>query len=133
VPALDDTLAVARRSEKLPNGQLESLVMNALWDADDWLTPGDVARLIEHAHPVAYTTVMTILVRLWDKDMLERRQQGRAYSYHPVMTRDEWAAQRMHEFLDTAGDRTAALSHFVSSLNARQLGQLRRAVDEREQ
>jgi hypothetical protein len=47
------------------------------------------------------------------------------------MTRDEWAAQRMHEFLDTAGDRTAALSHVVSSLNARQLGQLQRAVDRR--
>jgi predicted transcriptional regulator len=129
---VDDTLFVARRNEKLPNGQLESLVMNALWDADDWLTPGEVARRIEREHPVAYTTAMTILVRLWEKGLVERRQQGRAYSYHPVMTRDEMAAQRMHELLDTAGDRTAALSHFVSSLDAKQLGQLRRAVDGRE-
>lgn len=128
---MNDTLHVARRNEKLPNGQLETLVMDALWDAEDWLTPGDVAQLIEHEHPVAYTTVMTILVRLWNKGMVERRQQGRAFSYHPVMTRDEWAAQRMHEFLDTAGDRTAALSHFVSTLNAKQLGQLQRAVDRR--
>ena len=35
----------------------------------------------------------------------------------------------MHEFLDTASDRTVALTHFVSTLNARQLGQLRRVVD----
>jgi predicted transcriptional regulator len=128
---VNDTFPVARRNEKLPNGQLETLVMDVLWDSDRSLTPGDVTQLIEEAHPVAYTTVMTILVRLWNKGMVERHQQGRAFSYRPVLTRDEWAAQRMHEFLDTAGDRTAALSHFVSTLNAKQLGQLRRAVDRR--
>jgi predicted transcriptional regulator len=128
---VNDTFPVARKNQKLPNGQLETLVMDVLWDSTDWLTPGDVTALIEEKHPVAYTTVMTTLVRLWNKGMLERRQQGRAFTYHPMLTRDELAAQRMHEFLDTAGDRTAALSHFVSTLNAKQLGQLRRAVDGR--
>jgi predicted transcriptional regulator len=80
---------------------------------------------------VAYTTAMTILVRLWKKGMVERRRAGRAFAYHPVLSRDEWAAERMHEFLDTAGDHTAALSHFVASLDTRQLGQLRRAVQPR--
>lgn len=128
---MNDTSPVARRTEKLPNGQLETLVMEVLWASDEWLTPGDVAQLIEEQHPVAYTTVMTILVRLWNKSMVERRSQGRAFAYHPVLTKDEWAAQRMYEFLDTAGDRTAALSHFVSSLSSKQLGQLRKAVDRR--
>jgi predicted transcriptional regulator len=128
---VDETAPVARRNEKLANGQLETLVMDALWGSDDWLTPGDVAQRIERQHPVAYTTVMTILVRLWDKGMVDRRSQGRAYAYHPVLTKDEWAAQRMHELLDTAGDGTAALAHFVSSMSAKQLGQLRRAVDRR--
>jgi predicted transcriptional regulator len=126
---VNDTSPVARRTEKLPNGQLETLVMEVLWGSDAWLTPGDVAELIEEEHPLAYTTVMTTLVRLWNKEMVERQPQGRAYAYHPVLTKDEWAAQRMHEFLDTAGDRNAALAHFVSSLNSKQLGQLRRAVD----
>ena len=105
--------------------------MDLVWDQDGWVTPGDVVELIAKQHPLAYTTVMTILVRLWNKDMVERRQQGRAFAYHPVMSRDEWAAQRMHEFLDTAGDRTVALTHFVSTLDAKQLGQLRKAVDGR--
>jgi len=124
-----ETRTVAKRDERLQHGQLEALVMDLLWDHGGWVTPGDVVELIAKQHPLAYTTVMTILVRLWNKDMVERRQQGRAFAYHPVMSRDEWAAQRMHEFLDTAGDRTVALTHFVSTLNAKQLGQLRKAVD----
>lgn len=122
---------MAKRDARLPRGQLEALVMGLLWDHDEWLTPRDVVDLIEDQHPLAYTTVMTTLVRLWNKDMVDRRQRGRAFAYHPLVTRDEWAARRMHELLDAAGDRTTALTHFVSSLNARQLGQLRRAVDRR--
>jgi predicted transcriptional regulator len=124
-----ETRTVAKRDERLQHGQLEALVMDLVWDHGGWVTPGDVVDLIAKQHPLAYTTVMTILVRLWNKDMVERRQQGRAFAYHPVMSRDEWAAQRMHEFLDTAGDRTVALTHFVSTLNAKQLGQLRKAVE----
>lgn len=126
-----ETPPVAKRDERLQHGQLEALVMDLVWDHGGWVTPGDVVELIAKQHPLAYTTVMTILVRLWNKDMVERRQQGRAFAYHPVMSRDYWAAQRMHEFLDTAGDRTVALTHFVSTLNAKQLGQLRKAVDGR--
>lgn len=126
---MDETRTVAKRDERLQHGALEALVMDLLWDQDGWVTPGDVVDLIAEQHPLAYTTVMTILVRLWNKNMLERRQQGRAFAYHPVVGRDAWAAQRMHELLDTAGDRTVALTHFVATLNARQLGQLRRVVD----
>ena len=112
---------MVKKAGRLPRGELEALVMGVLWDADDALTPGDVHDLIERQHPLAYTTVMTILVRLWRK--------GRAFAYHPVFTRDEWAAGRMQEFLAEAGDRSVALSHFVSSMNGKELGQLRRIVD----
>jgi predicted transcriptional regulator len=115
----------------LARGQLEALIMDVLWRRDEWLAPGEVAAALDDQHPVAYTTAMTILVRLWEKGMVERRVSGRAFAYHPVLTRDEWAAQRMHESLSTAGDRSAALSHFVDSLDAKQLGQLRRAVKPR--
>jgi predicted transcriptional regulator len=123
---------MGRRSPRLQRGELETLVLDLLWDHDGWLTPGDVADLLADEHPVAYTTAMTILVRLWNKGMVERRQDGRAFAYHPTVTRDEWAAKQMSEFLDNAGDRNAALTHFVSSLSSRQLTQLRRAVDRRQ-
>lgn len=122
---------MVKKAGRLPRGELEALVMGVLWDHDDALTPGDVHGLIERQHPLAYTTVMTILVRLWRKGLAEREPKGRAFAYHPVMTRDEWAAGRMQEFLAEAGDRSAALSHFVSSMNGKELGQLRKILDRR--
>ena len=122
---------MVKKSRRLHRGELEALVMGVLWDNEEALTPGDVHDLIERQHPVAYTTVMTILVRLWNKGWAEREQSGRAFAYYPVYSRDEWAAGRMQEFLAEAGDRSAALSHFVASMNGKELGQLRRIVDRR--
>lgn len=122
---------MVKKTERLPRGELEALVMGVLWDHEEPLTPGDVHDLIERPHPLAYTTVMTILVRLWHKGLAEREAKGRAFAYHPVYTRDEWAAGRMQEFLAEVGDRSAALSHFVSSMNGKELGQLRKILDRR--
>ncbi len=105
--------------------------MEVLWDQEGWLTPGDVHEITDPEHPLAYTTVMTILVRLWNKGMLERRQQGRAFAYHPTATRDEWAAARMREFFASTGNRSAVLSHFVAKMDSKELSQLRRALDRR--
>lgn len=113
---------MAKEAVRLRRGELEALVMGVLWDHDEPLTPGDVHGLIERQHAVANTTVMTILVRLWRKGLAHRQPKGRVFAYHPVFTRDEWAAERMQEFLAEAGDRSAALSHLVSALNGKEIG-----------
>ena len=118
--------------KRLPRGELEAQVMNALWDSDDWLTPREVHEAITtRRRPLAYTTVMTILVRLWGKGMLDRQASGRAFAYRPVASRDEWAAQRMHEFLDASGDPLLTLNHFVDSISAREATQLKRMLEAR--
>jgi len=117
---------------KLGRGELEARVMDVLWGHDDALTPREVHELVTTAkRPLAYTTVMTILVRLWDKGMLDREASGRAYAYRPVTGRDEWAAERMHELLDQAADPAAALTHFVRAIDAGEVAQLRHALDGR--
>jgi predicted transcriptional regulator len=128
VAGLEDNPTVVKRDQRLARGELEALIMDVLWSHDEWLAPADVVALLEREHPMAYTTAMTILVRLWNKGMVERRASGRGFAYHPVMTRDEWTAERMYEVLETATNRPAALNHFVASLDAKQLAQLRRAV-----
>ena len=118
--------------KRLQRGELEAQVMNALWDTDAWMTPRDVHAVITTPRrPLAYTTVMTILVRLWTKGMLEREPSGRAFAYRPVATRDEWAAQRMHELLEASGDRSLTLNHFIDSISTREVAQLRRAIERR--
>ena len=109
-------------------GELESVVMEVLWDADGSLTPGEVHELLSDERPLAYTTVMTILARLWRKGRLEREQRGRAYAYRPVQSREAYAASRMDEVLGHTKDRPLALSYFVANLKPGDRARLRRLL-----
>lgn len=107
---------MARR--KLRSGELENRVLSVLWAADRPMTPREVHAVISAKRDLAYTTVMTILTRLWEKEELTREKQGRSFSYQPVLGRDERVAQRLQEVLAAADDRLVALNAFVTSLPA---------------
>ncbi len=112
-------------------GELEAAVLDVLWDRGGWLTPGEVHEVLSRERPLAYTTVMTILVRLCKKGHVERQRDGRAYAYHPVQTREQHAAARMREVLSTAGDRPAVLSNFLATIEPADRAQLRRMLQGR--
>ena len=114
--------------KKLAAGELESQVLDVLWDAGRPLTPRDVLDALGGRRGLAYTTVMTILSRLWQKGLLERDPHGRAYAYRPSVSRAARAASRMGEVLASAGDRSLALAQFVASLPADQRDELRKAL-----
>lgn len=71
-------------------GALERRVMEVLWTVGP-ATPGEVlARLNARAgQPLAYTTAMTVLVRLAGKGFVERQAEGRRYRYRALATPDE--------------------------------------------
>ncbi len=117
------------RGKKLAMGELESQVLDALWDRGGWLTPADVHDAVGRRRRLAYTTVMTVLVRLYEKGLVERRRDGRAFAYHPVQTREERAAARMSELLSAAGDRSVALSWFVDNMSTAERARLRRLLE----
>ena len=107
---------MARR--KLPSGELENRVLSVLWATDRAMTPREVHAVISAKRDLAYTTVMTILTRLWEKEEVTREKHGRSFVYQPVLGRDERVAQRLQEVLDAADDRLVALNAFVTSLPA---------------
>jgi predicted transcriptional regulator len=109
-------------------GELERAVMDVLWDQSGWLTPGEVHERL--GDPVlAYTTVMTILVRLWRKGRVERHRDGRAYVYHPLQTREQYVAAHMEQVLAQARDRSAVLGHFLDTMDPGDRAQLRRLLN----
>lgn len=112
-------------------GALETAVLGALWDDGGWLTPGEVHRALGATHPVTYMTVMTVLVRLWKKERLERHKEGRAFAYRPLQTREEHVAQHMDVLLAAAADRPTALGHFVELLDEKERDQLARMLREK--
>ena len=87
------------RSVPIPGqvlGPLEIAVMEVLWDRGE----SNVHEVVEHlARPLAYTTVMTTLDRLFKKGLLVRRKSYRAFHYSPCWTRDEWERKRAGDFL----------------------------------
>ena len=111
-----------------PDGELEAAVMDVVWDRGGWLTPGEVHDALGSGRPLAYTTVMTILVRLWQKGRLERERDGRAFAYRATQTREEYTADRMRALLEGVTNRPRALSHLVSALAPADRAQLRRLL-----
>jgi predicted transcriptional regulator len=107
-----------RRSEEKGQvlGPLESEVMEILWRADEPLSVRDVLDRLNdrRAHQLAYTTAMTVMSRLADKEILTRRRRGRGYVYEAALT--DSAAIAVHNVLRDHGD--AALAHFVEEARA---------------
>jgi predicted transcriptional regulator len=77
-------------------GHLELRVMEVLWAHGECNVHDVVQRL---GRPLAYTTVMTTLDRLFKKDLLVRRKWERAFLYAPRWTRLEWEQKRAGDFV----------------------------------
>ena len=77
-------------------GHLEITVMEILWKRGE-SNVHDVVHQLNR--PLAYTTVMTTLDRLYKKGMLERRKSERAFLYSPRLTRGEWDRKRAGDFM----------------------------------
>jgi predicted transcriptional regulator len=88
--------------------------------AGEPLSPGEVRERITAGdqRELSYSTVVTIMSRLYDKGLLARQRAGRGFSYTAV---DEasLAASRMSSALGSGIDRGAVLSRFVSGLSGR--------------
>ena len=67
-------------------GKLERQVMEETWRLGE-VSVRDIHRAFDEQ--IAYTTLMTTLDRLFKKKLLERRKEGRAFVYVPVVSRDE--------------------------------------------
>jgi predicted transcriptional regulator len=102
------------RPERRRSGELESEVLAALWAAPEPLVPADVLAAL--GGDLAYTTVTTILGRLYDKGAIERTKVGRAFAYRPVVAQTEVVAEQIRRILGHGNDRAAVLQGFLDGL-----------------
>ena len=77
---------------------------------------------------LTYSTVLTILLRLQAKGLLERTKVGRAYAYRPVQEEADLAAERMRALLERGTDHARVLQRFVNSLSVADERLLRQAI-----
>jgi len=100
-------------------GKLEIRVMEVVW-ADGDLSVHDVAQRL--ARPLAYTTVMTTLDRLYKKGLLKRQKIDRAFRYAPALTRTEWEQKRAGEWFSALLAESAPAGNLLISCFVDMLG-----------
>lgn len=108
-------------------GPLERAVMDFVWDNEAQVSVRDVAKGLG-GRRLAYTTVMTVMDRLWSKGILARKMVGRAYLYEARGTRDDHTAQVVHRVLQNAADRRSVILGFVRAVSDDDLEELRQAI-----
>ena len=109
-------------------GQLEAAVMSCVWLADEPLTVREVLVDLERERALAYTTVMTVMDNLHSKGFLTRERVGRAYAYRAARPREAYEAELIEDVLASSRDRTATLMHFVKTISATELAELRSLI-----
>jgi predicted transcriptional regulator len=112
-----------------PFGELESAVMQVLWDRNEAATVRDVLAALSASRTLAYTTVMTVMDNLHRKGQLSREMSGRAWLYRPVRSRSEHAAALLQDVLAESANRQEVLMHFVADMDPDGVAQLRSAVE----
>ena len=81
---------------------LEAEIMEIVWGRG-WQTfaVSDVHEELSSDREIAYTTVMTTVARLHDKELLTRRKDGRRYLYAAAMDRTEFIQEMTRDVLSS--------------------------------
>lgn len=100
--------------------ELEAEIMEHVWKNPGEITVREVMEALNSADPPrAYTTYMTVMRRLNDKDFLDRRRSGNRDAYVARLTREDYQQRRagaeVRQLVDEFGD--VALAHFARSLS----------------
>jgi predicted transcriptional regulator len=90
---------------------LEAEIMEVVW-MNGWaeFAVSDVHAALGERRDIAYTTVMTTVSRLFDKELLGRHKQGRRYLYRATMSRAGFIEAMTREVLNSlppVGQQTA--------------------------
>lgn len=119
--------------KRLPESELE--IMQIIWK-----NPAPVSRMtiedaLQKIHPLAPTTILTLLTRLCEKGFLSLEKDGRTNLYTPLFSEREYLAAESRSFLDrlfggsVAGFATALCD---SGIAKEELEELRRLLEKGE-
>lgn len=98
-------------------GELQEEIMRTLWRLGEGRV-GDVREALPQRRS-AYTTVQTVLNRLTDRGLLDRKRDGNALVYSPRVSETEYLSGSLNRALDGMSDeaRRTAIAHLVGDLD----------------
>lgn len=98
-------------------GPLEAKIMDILWN-DVEMTIKDVQQVLDKEKVTNFNTVMTVMNRLVEKGILQKRIEGRSSLYSPVQSRVEFlnaqSKEMTNELMDEFGN--IVVTHMLDAL-----------------
>ncbi len=117
---------------RLPGGALEQAVLLAVWELGT-ATAREVHDRVAAANSLAYTTITTVLDRLFTKRLVSRELHGKAFVYRPTVQREVVERAQAKETLSdllgaTPRPALATLVDAVESIDPKLLDELAAVV-----
>ena len=82
---------------RLPDAELE--VMQAIWACTAPAARTEINEILNDTHPMALTTLLTVLTRLSEKGFIKIEKNGRSSQYTPLISRQDYLAGQSSHFL----------------------------------
>ena len=100
------------RIRRLPDTEQE--VMQAIWSCKVPVSRADIEHILFQEHPMALTTLLTLLTRLSEKGFITIEKIGRRSYYTPCVSREEYLASQGKNFFEKLCGRN--ISAFAAAL-----------------
>lgn len=99
-------------------GELEQKIMDIVWQNKN-CSARDILTQLEKEKKLAYTTVATILHRLYDKGLVNRKEGASGHIYSPKVSKEKYtkniARSFLKNFINSFGN--TAIASFADSID----------------
>ena len=121
---------MSNRIRRLPDAEQE--VMQAIWACQSPVARTDIENILFKEHPMAMTTLLTLLTRLSEKGFITITKNGRRSYYTPLISQENYLASQSKTFFEKLCGRnisTFAAALCDSGLTKEELAELREMLE----
>lgn len=99
-------------------GPLEAKIIELLWEERE-MSIKEVQQRLEAEKTVNFNTVMTVMKRLVEKGVLEKRMRGRTSLFKPIQSRNEFFEAQSRKLTENLLDEFGgvAITHMLDSIS----------------
>ncbi len=106
-------------------------VLQIIWEQGP-CTVREVMNLLKSKRPRAYTSVMSLMNVMAEKDLLKQKPKGRAFIYSPKISRDKAQSSMLSDLLNRAfdGSANALVAHLLqqTETNSEELDEIHKTI-----
>ena len=121
---------MSNRIRRLPDAEQE--VMQAIWACQSPVARTDIENILFKEHPMAMTTLLTLLTRLSEKGFIAITKNGRRSYYTPLVSQEDYLASQSKTFFEKLCGRnisTFAAALCDSGLTKEEIAELRSLLE----